>query len=157
MAALGTQMFWTTLRPLAGMAAILLFFMLGDKSGMPDLAAVPVVFLVFYNIVSLPVRFLFIVGAAEQGLDFFYVIKRFNPNKAIWYCQIAGVAMALAAVFFYYKNFIGHDMLMAHLFPSVVILTAALHIFFKKVSGLKIFYAVLLLGVILGYMAGIKV
>ena len=151
MAALGTQFFWATLRPLAGMLAILLFFILDDKT---RLAAVvtPIVFMIFFDGIAIPVRFLFIKGAAQKGLDFFYTIKRINPNKMIWYLQIIGMAAASGAVFFYYKNFILNDILLAHLFPIVVILTVLLHIFFKKISGLKIFYAVVVVSMILGYV-----
>ncbi len=151
MAALGTQMFWSTLRPLAGMLAILLFFILDDKTTAAAIIT-PMVFLVFFDGIAVPVRFLFIKSAAERGLDFFYDIKRINPSKIIWYLQIIGVMVAGASVFFYYENFILKDMLLAHLFPTVVILTTALHVFYKKISGLKIFYAVLVISVILGHI-----
>lgn len=148
MAALGTQMFWSTLRPLAGMTAILAAF-----AGAGPMASA-VTFLVAYNAVSLPLRYIFVERAAVVGLDFFYVLKRANPGKIIWYMQLAGVAAASVAVYFYYSNFLAGSWLMEHAFAAIVAATLLMHVFMKKISGLKIFYAVVALSVACAVLLG---
>jgi mannose/fructose/N-acetylgalactosamine-specific phosphotransferase system component IID len=142
MAALGTQMFWSTLRPVAGMAAILVAF----AGASP--AAVAVIFLAAYNVVSIPLRYIFLERAAAVGLDFFYHLKSANPGKLIWYAQLSGVAAASAAVFFYYINYLPDSLLMEHAFAAVTLATLLMHVFFKKISGLMIFYAVAVLSTV---------
>lgn len=150
MAALGTQMFWSTLRPVAGIAAILAAF-----AGASPVSSAAL-FLVAYNMVSIPVRYIFLERGAAVGLDFFYVLKSANPGKLIWYAQLTGVAAASAAVFFYYVNYLPDSWPVEHAFAAIVIATLLTHVFVKKISGLMIFYAVAVLSTLFFVLFGGK-
>lgn len=143
MAALGTHMFWSTLRPFAGILTILLVFLNGYNL-LP-----PTVFMIFYNGVHLPLRYYFIRKSSQVGLDFFYILKKFEINKLMWYMQIVGVFIAIIAAVGYICNFIVDDTVMILLFIGTVLMTAFLHLCFKKISVLQIFYLVIVVSIIL--------
>ncbi len=146
MAALGTHIFWSTLRPAAGMLAILIAWLKGD-------AYLPaIVFFILYNLFHLPLRYYFIAESSRSGLNFFYILKRININKLIWYLQLLGVFTAFSAVVCYLRYYLVDDIVLIHAFIFVIVATAILHLFFKSISGLKIFYAVIAISIVLNYL-----
>ncbi|MFA5858823.1 MAG: PTS system mannose/fructose/sorbose family transporter subunit IID [Elusimicrobiota bacterium] len=143
-AALGDLFFWSTWRPLVALSTMAFFFAFkGAHEWMPAL-----IFLLLYNSVHLPIRYYVLLRGYYENVKFIQKVKEWNVQKYIDKMHIFGVVLIIGltgyTIFFMPWQFSEKVLMVVFFVVSTILLML-------QVSSTKLFYLVIILGVLLSY------
>lgn len=152
LAAMGDNFFWATIRPYCGLMAVTLVMThaLGSKL---ESWAVPLLFLVLFNIIHLGMRFLGFSLGYRKGDQVVLSLRRFGFQEAIRGIRVASVLLVAVLIVFVNRTDLedrpGLFLMKLGFFCAILILFVfALH---RKISPGHLFYAVILFALMLAY------
>jgi mannose/fructose/N-acetylgalactosamine-specific phosphotransferase system component IID len=152
LAAVGDNFFWATIRPYCGLLAVTLVM---TRAMVPQVEAwaVPLLFLVSFNIVHLGMRFLGFRLGYKKGDQVVLSLRRFGLQEAIRGIRIASVLLVAVVIVFVNRTDLesqpGNFLIKLVFFVAILGLFAfALH---RKISPGQLFYAAVLFALLLNY------
>ncbi|MDR3256978.1 MAG: PTS system mannose/fructose/sorbose family transporter subunit IID [Endomicrobium sp.] len=160
LAAIGDSLFWGTLRPLASFVSIfmvVLFAKALNNRFESYSILIPLVFIVFYNIVHLPVRYWFMFMGFKLDKESIVMLSKLEFKILLEMVRYSGVVIIVATLFLYLKIFgfgsngifFGTNIYDIFVYSTVLILSVFAS---GKFGAVFLFYGIILICIIMSYL-----
>jgi len=160
LAAIGDYYFWGTLRPVVAIFCIFLAILFSNVLSC-DFSAyaviIPIIFLLAYNAIHIPVRLWLLIAGLKLDRDSVYFIAKAQIKFILEALKYAGVILLVASIVLYFKTcgfgpvnniFSGGVVPDAAILGAVLVLSAL----FGKFSSTFMFYTLIILCIVISYV-----